>query len=168
MPVVDGGAVLIEPPTSMREGGALDSADSSYVWLEAGPILLDEEATINVFYPGSFNGRDSEDYVVPAGTRVCSFRVHGDHLDDDGRLTGRAAWAEDDVIGLVYQVPNLRATRFLAAPDTDDRIAGLERGDRIDFYFEDRNDHGIYLVVDWNFRLGRGIDGMRILTDCNS
>lgn len=160
LPTVADGAALIDPPTTLAEGGPLDSADTTWIWLEQGPLVLEKDLTVNRHAPGQFNGNTQATSTIAAGTTVCSFRVHADALADRGRLTGSATFAEATVLGIIHRTRQLRASTFLAAPATRERVGGAERGDRLSF----TNDGAA--TIAWDFSFGRHLDQLRIITSC--
>ena len=160
-PTVADGARLIDPPASMLEGGPLDSDDTTWVWAEQGPVVLEQALTVNRSSPGDFTGRTNENVLVPAGTRVCSYRIWADRLDDDGRLRGSLRFADSAILGVIHRTNEIRASDVLLPAGIRSTVGPLEGSDRVSLT---RDQDGTSLT--WDLRLVGGLDGIRVLTDC--
>ena len=161
LPSVANGAVRIDPPRTMAEGGPLDSNDATWVWLERGPVTLDRPVTMNRIASGDFTGRTNENAIVPAGTTVCSFRMWADRFDDNGRLEGSLRFDRSTVLGVIHRSNDVRASEFLRPDGIRSRVGPLESTDKLSLT---RDTNGTTLW--WDLRLVNGLDGARILTDC--
>ncbi|MEM9565734.1 MAG: glycoside hydrolase family 44 protein [Actinomycetota bacterium] len=161
LPTVANGAVWIDPPRTMAEGGPLDSDEATWVWLERGPVTLEQPVTVNRITSGDFTGRTNENAIVPAGTRVCSFRMWADRLNDNGRLEGSLRFDRSTVLGVIHRPNDVRASEFLRPDGTRSRIGPLESGDNLSLTRDARG-----TALWWDLRLVNGLDGARILTDC--
>ena len=160
-PVADSGAVWIAPPVTTYEGGPMDSDSVTFVWQEAIDHLLTRPLRVNATQPGILSGSRPLDGEVAAGTRVCSYAVHGDRRDDNGELVGRLRLPGQRVLGLVTTSRGLAGAMELDAPSVSYSGQGLERSDTIDW----RNAVD-GAAVSWSLRFGGGVDTFRIVTDC--
>ncbi|MEM7273249.1 MAG: glycoside hydrolase family 44 protein [Actinomycetota bacterium] len=161
LPTVDGGMTLIAPPTSTREGGPLDSPTAVHLWLEHGPTTLTGPIRVDRTEDGAFRGNSLSSVRLAPGTTVCSWYVFGDRLQDRGALRGTIDFGGAEVLGVITRSRNLRASAVLDGPSTTYTHQGAEGNDRFTL---ERRPEGTVLTVD--FRLGRGTDAIRVLTDC--
>ena len=163
MPTVANGAVLIDAPSEVREGGPLDSDDHTWVWFERGPVTLDRAITVNLTSEGDHTGRTDEDVLIAAGTRVCSYRMWADRLDDRGRLEGSMRFATANVLGVIYRADDIKTSNVLQPDGTSSPRGPLERSDKLSLR---RDDAGT--VLWWDLRLvrrarrGPGADRLRL------
>ncbi len=160
-PTVGAGTSLIAPPASNAEGGELDSADTVYVWQEQGPTILTAPLQMNRTADGPFRGSTNQAAVVAPGTTVCSWYVNADKVDDRGRLVGSVRFERSEILGVITRSRELRRSDLLADQTTNYVYGGSEGGDN---FVLQRSPAGGSLTFD--FRLGRGTDGLRIITDC--
>jgi hypothetical protein len=160
LPTPGAGTELIDPPSTTAEGGPLDSADTAYVWLEQGPIELDRRLRVTRLSDGTFDGKANQRRTIRAGTTICSFFVGADRLDDRGGLAGSIDFERSKILGVISRGSYLSRSSFLEAPGTEYVYGGTERSDQLTL---DRGPGG---GLDFNLLLGRGVDHIRVITDC--
>ncbi len=159
VPVVSMGALLIDPPPTIQEGTLpLDSNTNTFVWPEIGCEILDNDLVVNRSTPGSFNGGSNQATVIPAGTKIASYYVHGDRLDDGGQLTGQMTFPNATILGLIYRPAQLNASSYLEAPGTTYFNGPMETSDTMTLSAD---------TVSWNMRFGPALDGIRVITTCS-
>ena len=160
VPVVgDGGMWLDSAPTTLAEGGPLDSNTNTFVFMEAGPVLLTADLQVNRTTAGTFIGTSDPGGTIPAGTWVCSYFIHGDRLDDSGQLTGSMTFSSATILGLIYRNPELNSgSAFLESPATTYVYGPMEGGDDMSF------DGGTTLR--WEMNFGPHLDQIRVITSC--
>lgn len=160
VPIMGAGASWSNsPPPSLGEGGPFDSNSNTFVFAEQGPILLGADLTVNRATAGNFNGSSNPGGVIPAGTWVCSYFVHGDRLDDSGVLTGSMTFANATILGLIYRNPELNTgSTFLERTDVTYVYGPMESNDTMSF------DGGT--TLSWSMRFGPHLDQIRVITSC--
>ena len=155
--IVADGARLVEPPATTVEGGPLDAEAESFVWVESGPVTLDDELVVDLAPQGAWGGADGGGVTIPAGSTVCSLFVHGDRLDDSGVLTGSLRLTDARVLGVAASSGGLWRSRFLRAPEVEHRIGKMEPLDRVEVTDD---------AVAWEMWFGPATDQLRVITDC--
>jgi len=160
VPVVANGAIWLDPaPTTLAEGGPLDSNTNTFVFGEAGPVQLTADLQVNRTAAGTFTGNSDPGGTIPSGTWICSYLVHGDRLDDRGDLTGSMTFSSATILGLIYRNPELNSgSTFLEAPATTYVYGPMEGGDDMGF------DGGTTLR--WEMGFGPHLDQIRVITSC--
>lgn len=163
IPTLTMGALLLDPPPPDLSAGTppLDSNTNTFLFLESGCTVLANPIMVNRSSPGAFNGNSNEGTVIPAGTKICSYYVHGDRLDNGGRLTGAATFSTNTILGLIYDQPNFNDTDFLAVPGTNYAYGAAEGGDFLTLDLTPGSN-----TVTWDFGFGPVTDQMRIITAC--
>lgn len=159
-PNVFGGAQYTTAPTITRPGGPLEDF-ISFVWNEHGPCELTQDLVVNRVTAGSFTGSSNENQVIPQGTCVCSFFVHGDRLDDDGLLTGTMTFGSTTILGLIYRTAELLASDELETPGTSYTYGAMEPGDTMDLDLTPGANS-----FSWEMLFGTGLDQVRVITSC--
>ena len=161
MPAVGGGAVLIDPPATIAEGTApYDSNANTWVWSEQSCVVLASALGVNRTAAGSFGGSNFGG-SIPAGTTICSFYVHGDRLDDNGRLQGNMTFTTSTILGLIFKTTQLNNSAFLESPTTTYFPAPMEGNDRMVLDLTPGANS-----LSWDMRFGAALDGIRVITDC--
>lgn len=123
--------------------------------------MLANPITVNRSSPGLFNGNSNEATVIPAGTKICSYFVHGDRLNNNGRLTGAATFSTNTILGLIYESAQFNATSFLEVPGTNYAYDPAEGGDNMTLDLTPGSN-----TVTWDFLFGPVTDQIRIITSC--
>lgn len=159
VPSTFNGAVWLNtPPTSLLEGGPLDSNSNTFVFAESGPVLLTNDLTVNRTTAGDFGGDDDEQATIAAGTWICSYLVHGDRRNDNGTLTGGLLFPTSRIIGLIYRTNELMASAFLQNPNTIYDTGQIEPNETVTF-------DGVSALT-WTMIFGPHLDQIRVITDC--
>lgn len=162
IPIVSNGGILIDPPPDLSPGSLpLDSNTNTFVFVESGCTVLANSITVNRSSAGAFNGNSDQQTQIPAGTKVCSYYVHGDRLDNDGRLQGKATFMTNTILGLIYRSAEFNATSFLETPGTNYDYGPMEGGDFMTLDLTPGSN-----MVTWNMRFGGVTDQIRIITAC--
>lgn len=162
VPSVSGGAVLISAPPTLQEGTpSLDSNTTSWVFPEQGPIQLPSDLVVNRTVAGAFDGSSNENAVIPAGSWVCSYYVHGDRLDDNGQLTGQLQFSSANIIGLIYRQTEIDASNYLQAPATTYFTSFLEAADTMTLDLTPGSNR-----VTWTMNFGAALDSIRVIVNC--
>ncbi len=162
LPFVSDGGILIDPPDDLAIGNPdLDSNTNTFVFLESGCTVLDNPITVDRSTAGVFNGNSNQGTMIPAGTKICSYFVHGDRLDNNGRLTGSATFSTNTILGLIYETGTFNATSFLEAPGTTYAYGPMEGGDTMTLDLTPGANR-----VTWDMRFGPATDQIRIITAC--
>ncbi len=160
--VVDGAVWLDPPPTSLLEGGPLDSNANTYVFSETpAPVTLTAPLVVNRVTAGSFGGNSNENASIAVGTTICSYFVHGDRLDDRGWLYGSLSFANSQIIGLIYRSAQMSASSFLEVPTTTYDIGPMESNDSMGFDLTPGAN-----ALRWEMRFGGHLDQIRVITTC--
>ena len=162
IPVVENGGMFIDPPATLAIGTpGLDSDINTFVFLESGCTVLDAPITVDRSTAGVFNGNSNQNAMIPAGTKICSYFVHGDRLNNNGRLTGSAMFSTNTILGLIYETTTFNATSFLEAPGTTYQYGPMEGGDNMTLDLTPGANR-----VTWDMRFGPASDQIRIITAC--
>lgn len=163
VPVASDGAVLIGPPPNMNEGTpGLDSNTNSFVWLESEAEILDNDLIVNRTVAGSFNGGSNENAVIPAGTEIASYMIHGDRLDDNGFLQGTVTFPNAMILGLIYRTTQLNASNFLSSPTTVGNPQAMETGDTMILDLTPGANS-----ISFRMRFGPALDNIRVIISCS-
>jgi hypothetical protein len=162
------GVELIDAPGSTAEGGPLDSVDTMYMWLEQGPVELAADLGINRVRDGNFRGSSNTRVSIPAGTTVCSWYLHVDHLRDRGRIQAEVRFDGTEILGVIGRRADLRRSDLLAAPGTTYVYHGSEASDRLSLRRSTGADGSPSTTMTFNMAGARTTDSIRILTDCSS
>jgi len=157
----NGGVWLSSPPASLAEGGVLDSPTETYAFLEQGPVTLTADLTANRATAGTFGGNSNENAVIPAGTTICSYYVHGDRLDDNGFLTGTMQFSSHQIVGLIYRSNQMTASNFLRNPATTYDQGPMEGNDSMTMSLATGAN-----TLSWSMRFGPHLDQIRVITSC--
>ena len=162
IPVVTDGGILIAPPPDLSAGTPpLDSNTNTFVFVESGCTVLANPITVNRSSPGAFNGNSNEATQIPAGTKICSYFVHGDRLDNAGRLQGKVTFMTNTILGLIYETAEFNATAFLETPGTTYAYGAMEGNDFMTLDLTPGSN-----MVTWDMRFGGVTDQIRIITAC--
>ena len=161
IPSLTPGAVLADPPPPDLSIGAVESNTDTLVFLEAGCVILTAPIIVNRSSPGSFNGNSNENTTVPAGTKICSYFVHGDRLNLPGRLAGGATFSTNPILGLIYETAQFNATSFLEVPGVNYAYGPAEGNDFMTLDLTPGSN-----TVTWDLRFGGATDQIRIITAC--
>lgn len=161
IPFLANGAVWADPPPTNLAIGATESDTDSPVFLEAGCEVLANPIVVNRSTAGSFNGNSNEATVIPAGTAIASYFVHGDRDNIPGFLTGSMTFANQMILGLIYETAQFNATSFLEAPAVNYVYGPAEGNDNMTLDLTAGAN-----TVTWNLRFGGATDQIRVITTC--
>lgn len=162
VPTVDSGAMLIAPPPELApNSSSLDNNTTTFVFIESSCVVLDAPITVDRSTAGVFNGNSNQGATIPAGTKICSYIVHGDRLDNNGRLTGAAMFSINPILGLIYEMATFNATSFLEVPGTNYVYGPMEGSDNMTLDLTPGANR-----VTWDMRFGGVTDQIRIITAC--
>ena len=155
----NGAVCLNSPPPNLAPGAPeLDSPDFTFIWLEAGCVVLTAPLPVNFSGNGAFNGGTDDGTFVAAGSKICSYIIHGDRLDNNGALPGGATFA-NPIVGLIYRAPELNGSSFLENPATMYEYGPMETRDTGDVDLATN-------TIRWNFTFGPVTDQIRVITLC--
>ncbi len=146
------------PPALLVPGSAFDSNINTYVFAEQGPIELTADLSVNRTTAGNFNGSSNPGGVIPLGTVICSYFVHGDRLDNRGFLTGSLTFSNAVILGLIYRTNDFPASSAFERPGVTYEYGGMEGSDTMSF------DGGT--TLSWSMRFGGHVDQIRVITSC--
>ena len=161
IPAPGPGTVLLDPPPPDLGIGVVESNTETFVFLEAGPVVLNAPITVNRASAGAFDGSDNENAAIPAGTRICSYFVHGDRLNIPGRLIGSVQFSVTPILGMIYELAQFNATSFLEVPGTSYAYGAAEGNDFMTLDLTPGAN-----VATWDMRFGGATDQIRIITAC--
>lgn len=163
LPEVFGGAILHEPPPpDLSIGGPLDSNTNTHVFRETvAPVLLAAGLTVDRTTAGTFNGNSNQNATIASGTTICSYLVHGDRLDNSGRLQGGLSFGSSTIIGLIYETATLNASSFLRAPGVIYSTGAMEGGDNMSLDLTPGAN-----TLRWDMQFGPVVDQIRVITSC--
>ena len=162
IPVVFNGGVLIDPPPDLTPNTApLNNNSTTSVFIESGCTILTAPITVDRSTAGVFNGNSNQGTQIPAGTKICSYFVHGDRLDNNGRLTGAVTFSTNTVLGLIYEAGTFNATSFLETPGVNYVYGPMEGNDNMTLDLTPNAN-----TVTWDMRFGGVTDQIRIITAC--
>lgn len=155
------GAVWFDPPPPDLSPGAIESNTDTPVFLEAACVTLTAPIVVNRSSPGIFNGNSNENTTIPAGTKICSYFVHGDRLNPPGTLSGGVVFMTNIILGLIYENAQFNATSFLEVPGVNYSYGPAEGSDDMTLDLTPGSN-----TVTWNMRFGGVTDQIRIITAC--
>jgi len=160
--LVSAGTVFLsDPPLSLKEGGVLDDNFNSYVFIEKVCWTLDGDLFLNRGSSGSFTGASNERIVVSSGTKISSYYMHADRLDDNGLLSGGVSFSDGEVLGLIYRRSELDDSNFLRNSATNYFQGPMESSDGMSLLRFAGNQ-----TVTWSCLFGGHLDQIRIITSC--
>ena len=87
--------------------------------------------------------------------------MHGDRLDNNGRLTGAVTFSTNTVLGLIYEAGTFNATSFLETPGVNYVYGPMEGNDNMTLDLTPNAN-----TVTWDMRFGGVTDQIRIITAC--
>jgi len=99
--------------------------------------------------------------VIPAGTEIASYLVHGDRLNDSGILTGSLTFTNATILGLIYRTGQLNASNFLSAPNTSGNPQPMEGSDTMVLGLTPGSN-----TLSWSMRFGPALDNIRVIISC--
>lgn len=111
-----GNLVVSSPPASVNPN-ATESDTETLIFFES-TALLSADLSVDGINPGTYNSAVSG--VVPSGTNVSSYFLHGDKVGSTASavmMAGSVTFAQD-ILGVIATSPKLTASNFLGAPGT--------------------------------------------------
>ena len=124
---------LDKPPPTTEVGGPLQHSKVSFMWQEQGPCELEDDLRVDRVSEGNwFGNHPPEPAFIEKGTCVCSYFIHGDHLETS-EFTATARFGASAILGIIYQNATLVASAALEAPGTSYVYYKMDAKDEMGF-----------------------------------
>lgn len=151
---------LSSDPANTVVGGPLQSAKTSYVWMEQGPCELEDDLLVNRKTAGNWYGDNfGEKAFIEKGTCVCSYFVHGDHIEIS-EFVAALHFTSSTILGIIYRNSELVSSSFLEAPGTAYTYYKMDAKDEMSFNGS--------TTLKWNmvYDEPKDPDQMRVIVSC--